>query len=105
VDSHSAGGVFGAPVSHSPQPSTAAPLPTRVRTDLRVPVLTFETGTDLPLLRFYAARQPDSRRLRLWEVAGTAHADTYLLVTGPRDLGNSPAAAGIVITAAPIPGI
>ena len=38
-------------------------------------------------------------------MAGTAHADTYLLVTGPTDLGHSPAAADIVITSAPVPGI
>ena len=105
VHSRGAGGVFGAPLSQSPQPSIATPAPTFIRTDLRVPVLTFETETDLTFLGFYPARQPDSRRFRLWEVAGTAHADTYLLVTGPGDLGNSPAAAGIVITPAPIPGI
>ncbi len=69
------------------------------------PVLTFETETDLTFLGFYSARQRDSRRLRLWEVAGTAHADTYLLVTGGADLGHSPAAADIVITSAPVPGI
>src|SRR3989454_6883349 len=55
VHSRGAGGVLGAPLSQSPQPSTAAPLPTLIRTDLRVPVLTFETETDLTLLRFYAA--------------------------------------------------
>src|SRR2546427_1972202 len=105
VHSRGAGGAIGAPLSESPQPSIPVPSPALIRIDLRAPVLTFETETDLTFLGFYAARQRDSRRVRLWEVAGTAHADTYLVVTGPTDLGNSPAAAGVVITAAPVPGI
>ncbi len=52
----------------------------RIRTDLDVPVLTVETESDvLGLLGFVRARQPDSARFRLWEIAGTAHADTYQL--------------------------
>jgi hypothetical protein len=31
------------------------------------------------ILNSYAARQPDNDRFRLWEVAGTAHADAHLL--------------------------
>ena len=31
------------------------------------------------ILNSYAARQPDSDRFRLWEVAGTAHADAHLV--------------------------
>jgi len=60
----------------------------RVRTDLDVPVLIFETETDLTLLGYAEARQPDTDRLRTWEVAGTAHADAHLIrsiVGGPRD--------------------
>jgi len=43
----------------------------RIRTDLSVPVLTFQTETDLPagLLGYVDARQDDSTRFRLWEVA------------------------------------
>jgi Alpha/beta hydrolase domain len=52
----------------------------RFRPDLDVPVMVFETETDVgPVLRYGMARQPDNRRLRIWEVAGTAHADAYLL--------------------------
>jgi Alpha/beta hydrolase domain len=52
----------------------------RLRPDLDVPVMVFETETDVgPVLRYATARQPDNRRLRIWEVAGTAHADAYLL--------------------------
>lgn len=54
--------------------------PYRIRTDLGVPVLVFETETDIGgLLRFGAARQADTAHLRTWEVAGTAHADAYLV--------------------------
>lgn len=62
----------------------------RLRTDLDVPVLVFETETDLTLLGYSAARQEDTDLLRTWEVAGTAHADAQTLRTvvgGPRDPG------------------
>jgi hypothetical protein len=64
------------PLSRAPLPMITAPTGTVIRTDLRVPVLVFETESDL-LRGYVAARQPDSQRLRLWEVAGTSHADTY----------------------------
>jgi len=51
-----------------------------IRTDLTVPVFTFQTETDVsPRLGSAAARQDDTELLRLWEVPGTAHADAYLL--------------------------
>jgi hypothetical protein len=54
--------------------------PTPVRDDLAVPVLMVETETDLfGLLNYLPARQPDSAFVRLWEVAGTAHADKYTI--------------------------
>src|SRR5438034_9866875 len=50
------------------------------RTDQPAPVLDIQTETDVAsILNSYAARQPDSDRFRLWEVAGTAHADQHLL--------------------------
>lgn len=50
------------------------------RTDQDVPVLDVQTETDAAsILNSYAARQPDSGRFRLWEVAGTAHADQHLV--------------------------
>lgn len=52
----------------------------RFRTDLAVPVMAFETETDLgPRLDYSPARQPDTDRIRVWEVAGSAHADAYLV--------------------------
>jgi hypothetical protein len=50
------------------------------RTDQAAPVLDVQTETDVvSVLNSYAARQPDSDRFRLWEVAGTAHADQHLV--------------------------
>lgn len=63
---------------------------TTIRDDLDVPVLLFVTETDLTALRYSEVRQPDSARIRTWEVAGTAHADAHLLralLGGPRDPG------------------
>jgi hypothetical protein len=64
----------------------------RIRTDARVPVLTLQSETDVVGLGSAAARQPDSDRFRLWEVAGAAHADTYLLVASVVDDGSLPPA-------------
>ncbi len=95
----------GAQLSEAPQADIPVPAPTLIRDDLRVPVLTFETETDLTFLGYFSARQPDTRRYRTWEVAGTAHADTYTLVVGFGDEGNSPAAADLLVTASPLPGV
>jgi hypothetical protein len=44
-----------------------------------------QTETDVAsILSSYAARQPDSDTFRLWEVAGTAHADAHLV--GPKNV-------------------
>lgn len=54
--------------------------PTTFRTDQDAPILDIQTETDVAsVLDSYAARQPDTPRFRLWEVAGTAHADAHLL--------------------------
>ncbi len=59
-----------------------------IRTDLDVPVMLVEAETDLTLLGYVHARQPDTDLIRTWEVAGTAHADSETLravIGGPRD--------------------
>jgi hypothetical protein len=54
--------------------------PVTFRTDLDAPVLDLQTEGDVTsILNSVAVRQPDSKRFRLWEVAGTAHADVHLL--------------------------
>ena len=77
----------GGPLSQNPQTSITVPKPSLIRTDVDVPVLIFETETDLITLGYFAARQPDAGNVRLWEVAGTAHDDAYGLSVGPDDAG------------------
>lgn len=75
----------------------------RFRADLRVPVLTLITETDLfggPRHGYYFARQPENPRLRVWEVAGAAHADNYTIQVAPIDDGSAPLEA-IVAAYAP----
>jgi Alpha/beta hydrolase domain len=60
----------------------------RIRPDVRVPVLTVQSETDVVGLGSVGARQDDTERIRLWEVAGAAHADTYLLVGSGSDDGS-----------------
>ncbi len=79
----------GAPLSQTPQTDSPAPNPTTIRADLGVPVLEFETETDV-----YNSNLTDRlhdgnpKWFRLWEVAGTSHYDYYGLAIGPNDTGN-----------------
>ncbi|MCO8127605.1 alpha/beta hydrolase domain-containing protein [Acidimicrobiia bacterium EGI L10123] len=94
---HSRGG-GAAPLDGSAEEGLASSIAgeIRIRDDLDVPVLVFSTETDLTLLGYAPARQPDSDRVRSWEVAGTAHADAFLL-------GGDPVAAGEALgCAAPV---
>lgn len=57
-----------------------APEPVLLRDDLDEPVLELQAEGDvIGILNSYVVRQPDSDTFRLWEVAGTAHADAHLL--------------------------
>ena len=54
--------------------------PVVIRDDLDVPVLVVETEGDLfDRIGYLPARQPDTDLLRVWEVAGAAHADRYVI--------------------------
>ena len=79
---HSRGGSCAPVTGNEVQAEPGEGPPVRIRTDLDVPVLQFETETDLVLLGYLAARQPDTDRVITWEVAGTAHADASLLEYG-----------------------
>jgi hypothetical protein len=59
----------------------------RLRDDIDVPVLLLETETDEASLRYFDARQPDSNMIRLWDVAGGSHADTYIVGGAATALG------------------
>ena len=55
-------------------------IPTLFRDDLDAPVLDLQAENDVTgVLNSVVVRQPDSDVFRLWEVAGTAHADARLL--------------------------
>ncbi|OBB90247.1 alpha/beta hydrolase domain-containing protein [Mycobacterium sp. 852002-30065_SCH5024008] len=72
---------------------TGAPQAVAFRPDLRVPLLTIITETDLfggAREGYYFARQPDNRWLRVWEIPGAAHADNYTIQVAPIDSGSAP---------------
>lgn len=86
-----------ASIEGTPMRGSAAGYPefVRYRQDLRVPVLTFISETDLlgaRLSGYHGSRRPDDRHLRVWEVAGTAHADNYLFLGAFMDSGSRPIA-------------
>ena len=64
-----------APLAQDEAGKSTAPTPTaaRIRTDLTVPVFVIQTDTEIP--NFVNARQPDTPRLRVWELAGSAHVE------------------------------
>ena len=78
---HSRGGAaapLGEPDAGIDIAGTITGQPTRIRTDLDVPVITVQTESDvLGLLNYFPARQDDNDHFRLWEVAGAAHADYF----------------------------
>jgi Alpha/beta hydrolase domain len=80
---HSRGAVglpLVAPGKYADISSAIAGTASIFRTDQDAPILDIQTETDVAsILNSYAARQPDSDRFRLWEVAGTAHADKHLV--------------------------
>ncbi len=83
---HSRGG-SGAPLNGTAITSKQAQNNLWIRTDLTVPVFMFETQTDLIELGYAAARQPNTAHIRTWEVAGTSHADAYLVGPAAGALG------------------
>ena len=88
---HSRGGAtapLGFPAQGIDIQETVTGPATMIRDDLDVPVLVLLSESDVVgVLNFLPARQPDSARFRLWEVAGTAHADRFLLGPIADDLG------------------
>ena len=60
-------------------------VPVIFRTDQPAPVIDVQAESDVTgLLDSSVARQPDNGRFRLWEVAGTSHADVHLLGANAR---------------------
>ena len=92
--SHAYDGIFihsrdgsGAPLDSDSITSGSVDDSLRIRTDLGVPVFMFETQTDVTLLGYASAQQPDTKDIRTWEVAGTSHADSYLVGPNASALG------------------
>jgi hypothetical protein len=74
-------------------PDESAPRAVHFRTDLRVPLFTVLTETDVVggvRPGYYLARQPDTELLRAWEIPGTAHADNYTIRVSHIDNGLRP---------------
>jgi Alpha/beta hydrolase domain len=82
------GAALGGSWAPGRQPGSAAAMPERIRDDVRVPVLVLQSETDVVFLGGGAPAQPDGEHLRLWEMAGTSHVDTYTLVASAQDNGS-----------------
>jgi hypothetical protein len=74
----------------------------RFRDDLGTPTMMVQTETDLFILGSYPDNQADSENFRLWEIAGTAHADLYTFLNNRSDIGTNPAIASVVENAIPV---
>ncbi|MGA7419705.1 MAG: alpha/beta hydrolase domain-containing protein, partial [Acidimicrobiales bacterium] len=83
---HSRGG-SGASLSGGSIKSSTGPDDLRIRTDLKVPVFMSETQTDLIQLGYAPAQQPNTGKIRTWEIAGTSHADAYFVGAAANVLG------------------
>jgi hypothetical protein len=79
---HSRSGA-GSMLAQDPLAPIPVPAPTTIRDDLGVPVLVFEAEGDA--LGHFPARQPDTATYRLWEVAGSAHADEFSIARATTD--------------------
>ncbi|MFG1933086.1 alpha/beta hydrolase domain-containing protein [Mycobacterium sp. NPDC048908] len=74
-----------APLDDKSALEETASQPVPFRPDLRVPLITVITETDLIggwRAGYYLARQLDNERFRAWEIPGTAHADNYTVRVG-----------------------
>ena len=85
-----------ASLSQAPQVSIDAPEATRLSTGVDAVVINVQGETDVLALGSVNARQDDNSRLRLWEIARTAHDDEYTFVSGRNDIGNDPEFALVV---------
>jgi hypothetical protein len=87
------------PAAPGTRPVSTMPSPTLIRTDTEVPVLTFQSELDAAFSfgPGVGARQPDTKKIRLWEVAGTAHYDAYGIPgLGYKDTGDGQAEVGLL---------
>jgi hypothetical protein len=94
-------------LSQSPLPAVPAPAVTRIRTDRITPVFVIQAEDDV-IRSDTATRQSDGANTRYWEVAGTAHSDTYVTGVGFSDTGDGTGAVRMLnllrTPNAPLPG-
>lgn len=61
-----------------------------LRDDARAPVIVLQPETDIfGRMQSFDVRQADTARFRLWEIAGAAHADSYIVKVGKIDDGTA----------------
>lgn len=89
---------YASPLAQDPQTAISVPSEVFIRTDLNVPVLVFQSETDVlrSSLNSVVVRQEDSDILRYWEVAGTAHTDRYSSSVGFSDAGDDPSVGAVL---------
>lgn len=80
-------GVSGSALAQTPLTPVPTPSPTLIRDDLAEPVFVVQAEGDV-ISSNLAVRQPDTPKFRQWEMAGTSHADAYLLGVGFSDTGD-----------------
>ncbi len=81
-------GSSGSSLRQAPLGQISPPSGTLIRDDLNVPVMVVQAEDDV-IRSNLSVRQPDSPIFRMWEMAGTAHADTYLIIVGRSDTDGS----------------
>jgi hypothetical protein len=92
---------FGAALSQAPQTAVPTPDGLTVRDDLPVPTMMLQTEYDVYKFSSAAARQDDTPKFRLWEVAGTSHVD-YYTVAGRADYGIDNSYASVLESKTPL---
>jgi Alpha/beta hydrolase domain len=87
--------------------STSDSLPgtTALRSDTKVPIFMIQSEMDVSLMAPATSKQIDTNMLRHWEVAGTSHADQYLLdnigLVSTREVNWTPPACSSAYNATP----
>jgi hypothetical protein len=80
-------GAAGSALSQDPLPLVTGPSPAPIRDDLDEPVMVVQAEGDV-IGSNLGTRQPDTSKFRLWELAGTSHADAYTVAVGASDSGD-----------------
>lgn len=97
------GGGGSASLSQAPQEDINPPAIVKIREDLGLPIMNLQAETDQLSLGAAASRQQDSDHFRLWEMAGSAHADVYVSYLGLGDNGNNPNTAAVRLRRTAVP--